>query len=189
MQNIFIRLNDFGAKLNNIIVRPKSFFENMEFSDGYKGPLIFSFLIFLFVTLLGVVLFLLGLPQMVVLGDLEKDINANRLSFLFFMRAVTWGVSLFGISWIYHLCFKLVGGIGNYEATYRIVVYSTATYLFNLIPRVGIFIYCFYSLILVIVGGKIVHKISMQKAIIGPLIPIFVITFISIIVQIFIQNS
>lgn len=125
------------------------------------------------------------MPQMIVLVDLKKGIGANQLSFLFFIRAVAWGGGVFFMALMYHMGFKIVGGTGNYEATYRIVTFTSATYLFNLIPRIGIFIYCFYSLYLVIIGGNIVHKISIGKAIIGPLIPIIFVMFLSGLVQSF----
>ena len=117
----------------------------MAIEGGYKNPLIFSYIVFFAVTILGFGLYLLGMPQMVVLVDLNKEISANQLFSLFFIRAIAWGAGIFLVALMYHIGFKIVGGAGNYEATYRIVTYASATYVFNLIPRIGIIIYCLYS--------------------------------------------
>lgn len=178
-------IQTFVNRLNDVIIRPKFFFDNMELEGGYKDPLVFSYMVFFSVTILGVILYLLGMPQMIVIADIKKELNADQLSLIFFLRAIAWGGGIFLMALIYHIGFKLVGCTGNYEITYRIVTYTTATYVFNLIPRIGVFIYCFYSLYLVIIGGKIVHNLSIKKAIIGPLIPIFFMLVLSFIVQSF----
>lgn len=180
-------IQTFANRLNDLILRPKLFFEEMEITGGFKEPLIFSFMVFLPVTVVGIVLYLLGMPQMIVLGDVNNEIGGDKLTFLFVMRGVVWGGGLFLMSLLYHIGFKIVGGTDNFEATYRIVAYSSATYLFNLIPRIGILIYCFYSLLLVIIGGKIVHKVTTGKSIIGPLIPIVFAMFLSMLIQLFTQ--
>ncbi|MGR3317576.1 MAG: YIP1 family protein [Candidatus Anammoxibacter sp.] len=178
-------INTFTSSLNDIILRPRLFFSNMGIDGGYKDPLIFSYIVFFSVTILGFALYLLGMPQMVVLVDSNKELNSNQLFSLFFLRAIAWGVGIFLVALMYHIGFKIVGGKGNYEATYRIVTYTSATYVFNLIPRIGIIIYCLYSLYLVIFGGNIVHKIPFRKAVIGPLIPISFIVFLSAMIQSF----
>lgn len=175
----------FTNRLSDIIIRPKSFFEEMELEGGYKEPLIFSFIVFFAVTIAGFILYLLGMPQMIVLVDLGKELGANELSLLLFLRTIAWAGGIFLMALMYHVGFKLVGGTGNYEATYRIVAYSSATYLFNVIPRVGIFIYCFYSLYLVIVGGSFIHNITGLKAVIAPLIPIVFLMALTAIAQSF----
>ena len=174
-----------AGKLNDIIVRPRLFFSNMKLEGGYKEPLIFSYIIFFAVTAIGFILYQLGLPQMIVLVDLKKETSGNDLFLLFFVRTIAWGAGSFLMAFLYHIGFKIVGGVGNYEATYRIVTYVSAAYIFNIIPRIGIFIYCFYSLLLVVIGGAIVHKISNGKAVIGPLIPIIIITLLSALLQTF----
>ena len=178
-------INTFTSSLNDIVLRPKLFFSNMAIDGGYKDPLIFSYVVFFAVTILGFALYLLGMPQMVVLVDLNKELSANQLFSLFFLRAIAWGGGIFLVALMYHIGFKIVGGTGNYEATYRIVTYTSATYVFNLIPRIGILVYCLYSLYLVIVGGNIVHKVPFGKAMAGPLIPILFIVFLSAVVQSF----
>ncbi|MGR3219526.1 MAG: YIP1 family protein [Candidatus Anammoxibacter sp.] len=178
-------INTFTCSLNDIILKPKLFFSNMGIDGGYKDPLIFSYIVFFSVTALGFILYLLGMPQMVVLVDLNKELSANQLFSLFFLRAIAWGGGLFLVALMYHIGFKIVGGSGSYEATFRIVTYTSATYIFNLIPRIGILIYCLFSLYLVIVGGNIVHKVPFGKAMAGPLIPILFIVFLSAIVQSF----
>ncbi len=175
----------FLNRLNDVILRPKIFFEEMEVTGGFKDPLLFSLFVFFPVTILGFVLYLLGMPQMIVIADVTKEMGSNQLSVIFFLRCAAWICGLFLMTSLYHIGFKVVGGTGSYESTFRIVAFTSATYIFNLIPRIGIFVYCFYSLYLIIVGGGIVHKIPLAKSIIGPLIPVFFVMIISACLQIF----
>ncbi len=182
-------IQTFTNRLSDIILRPKLFFDDMEHTGGYYEPLFFSFFVFLPVTITGIILYLCGLPQMIVIAEVTKSVEGNQLFSIFLIRAFAWGCGLFLMAGLYHIGFKMVGGTGNFEVTYRIVAYTSATYVFNLIPRVGIIIYCFYSLYLVILGGRAGHKITGGKAIIGPLIPMFFIMVVSFLIQSFIPMN
>ena len=178
-------IQTFVNRFSDVIVKPKFFFDNMELDGGYKDPLVFSYIVFFCVTILGVILYLLGMPQMIVIADIKKELTADQLSRIFFLRTIAWGAEKFLTALICHIGFKSVGGTGNYESNYRIVTYTTPAYVFNLIPRIGIFIYCFYFFYLVIIGGKVVHKLSIKKAIIGTLMPFF---FIMVVLSFIIQS-
>ncbi len=186
-------IQSFTNKLSDIILRPKSFFDEMESDGGYKEPLIFSFFIFLPVTLLGILLYKLGLPQMIVLVDMAnngKDAGIDQISAnFFFLRTIAWVIGLFLMSALFHVGFKLMGGVGSFESTYRIVAFTSSTYIFNLIPGIGIFINGFYSLFLVVIGCKAVHKIPTGKSIIGSLIPLFFLMTILMLLQSFKQKG
>lgn len=175
----------FTNKLSDIIFHPKMFFDDMEMTGGFKEPLMFSFFVFLPVTFLGIILYFLGLPQMIVFSETNETIGTNQLSFFVFIRIIVWGCSLFFMSLLYHMGFKIVGGVGNFEATYKVVAYTSAAYLFNVVPRIGIVAYCFYSLFLIIIGGRVVHKITAGKAFVGTMIPVFIVMVILILVQAF----
>ncbi|WP_269850977.1 YIP1 family protein [Methanosarcina horonobensis] len=74
----------------------------------------------------------------------------------------------------------MLGGKGSYEGTVRFISYATAVMLLSWIPFIG-WIFGFYGIYLYILGGMIVHDVSMVKSAIAVLLPTFLIILIVII--------
>ena len=85
-------------------------------------------------------------------------------------------------SGILHLCLYLVGGAREgYEATFRVVSYSSVTGIFNAIPCVGI-LASLWGLVLTVIGLRETHKTTTGKAVAALAIPLgIVVTFIVIV--------
>jgi len=67
--------------------------------------------------------------------------------------------------------YKIFGGTGSDEGTFRVIFYTAAVMVLSWIPILGL-ILSIYSLYLNIVGGMIVHKVSMWKSTVAVLISI-----------------
>ena len=73
---------------------------------------------------------------------------------------------------LFHGCLYLVGGASQgYQATFRVVSYSTVPIVFNIVPVLGS-LASLWSLVLIAVGLRETHKTSTGKAAAAVLIPI-----------------
>ncbi len=140
-------MSSYSDTWKNVLTNPTLFFENMPKSGGYTGPLIFatishiagSFVIF-------VLLFLIEGTASIV--------TSLKSSAGFGILIIIAGVAgLFISSFIFFISFKILGGKGNFEGTFRQVSYSSAPAVFLIFPILPL-----YSLYLMTIGGKYVHN-------------------------------
>ena len=90
-------------------------------------------------------------------------------------------VSLFIVALIINLIYKALGGTGSYEGTMRFISYAYAPKVLSFIPILGL-ITGIYELYLLIVGGMIVHNVSMKKSAIAVLLPTILVFLLFLIV-------
>ncbi len=142
---------NFFITWKNVINAPELFFENMPKSGGIVEPLKFAIISYI-IGSLGVffVLFLMGT------GSIASLKSSMSFSILLPIIGV---LSQFFMSFIFWIFFKIVGGKGNYEGTFRQISYSNASAVFLVMPIV---LLC--SIYLMIVGGKYVHSISKVRS-------------------------
>jgi len=85
-------------------------------------------------------------------------------------------ITLYLGSAIIHLCLMVVGGNRRgFEATFRVIAYSSSTQIFALIPFVGGFIIPLYALVIEIIGLRESHGIGTGRAILAIFLPVIVI--------------
>jgi hypothetical protein len=90
--------------------------------------------------------------------------------------------NMFVYSGILHLMLLMVrGGKGGYQSTFRVVAYSQAALLWNIIPFMGSWIATVWKLVIQIIGLHEIHHISYSRVIMAFLLPAFFL-FILIIV-------
>ena len=82
-------------------------------------------------------------------------------------------IGVFIASGIAHLCLMLVGGANNpFEATFRVVAYSQALSLLNVIPFCGGLAAAIWILVVEMIGLSRVHNISVGRAALAVLLPV-----------------
>ena len=150
-------LNEYIAKVKEIVTKPEDFFNKMPVSGGFNEPLMFI------------------LPAAVVYG-------IGGMLFSFSLKSLIWGVigvylGVLIASAIIHIVAILFKGTGSFEATFRVGAYSSVVYLVSWIPVLG-GILALYGIVLWFFGVRKVHSLSTEKTIIVLIIPIAVIIVI-----------
>lgn len=153
------------------MISPASFFEKMPRTGGYWEPLKFALISIIIGMLVSFVLIMLLFLTPIISGSVEfsamtniiynhylKDIVLTALGYGMGF-AIAGAIGLFIAAVVYLILFKLVGGKGNYEGTFRVLAYSYATLALLIIPFLFL-----YTLYLLIVGGKFVHGVSGSRA-------------------------
>ncbi|MFQ5956410.1 MAG: YIP1 family protein [Candidatus Brocadiales bacterium] len=154
-----------------VALRPQNFFKNMPLTGGYVQPLLFSLAIFFIVIGYNLALIASGLPYPTG-QESEGESVVEALKKVPFLGAL-WVLGLLLGSLIIHGSFKLLKGTGGYEATFRILAYSSIANLLAIIPSVGQYLSTIYTLVLIMLGGKLVHGLSSIRAIAAPMLPAF----------------
>jgi hypothetical protein len=92
--------------------------------------------------------------------------------FLLIMYPVVLTVMLFVVSSLNHLCLLAVkSGEAGYEATYRVVSYSSAPMVLAVIPVFGPFVGWIWSMVCTFLGFMSVHQTSAGRVILAMLLP------------------
>lgn len=169
----------FIEKTKMIIFNPKGFFDIMPQAGGYKDPLIFCTVITIISTILSSVLSqALGLA----VGKMANGIVSAMMSLIIgiILCPIVWATALSIGALVDNSMLRLFGGKGTYEATFRVLAYSTAMMLILWIPLAG-FLTGIYQIYINLVGFRKVHSMTTGKVLAAMLIPIVVILIIVII--------
>jgi len=162
--------------LKDVLFSPAAFFRKLTFSRGLREPLLFGLLV-------GAVGNMFGLFWPVIMvsaglfpfgGSMLAQLSPG-LIFLILVVAVPICVmlSMFIYSAILHLLLLMVrGGKNGFEATFRVVAYSQAAQVWELIPIVGSWIGGVWQLIVQVVGLREIHGVSYLRIILAFLLPI-----------------
>lgn len=152
-----------------VVFKPSSFFREMPEKGGFADPIMFTIMNALIAGVLAATVGRVFDPRMNVIWE------AGNVSFLFFMSFLVIGIVLlnFVFGAILHVLFRLVGGKGSYQGTFRLVAYAGAPGIFEAVPLLHSSLYTPY---LQIVGGRHVHNISMKRSAVAVLLPIAAMT-------------
>ena len=150
----------------NVTTHPTLYFKNMPKSGGYIGPIRFL-LINLLLGVIGNIILRFLIDPYIYKGSLI-DATINLSIFLL----IAGGAGFFINSFIYFIFFKIMGGNGSYEGTFRQLAYSSAPIAIPIFP-----IWPIYSLYLMIIGGEHVHNLSKSCSATVILLPIITVIF------------
>jgi hypothetical protein len=154
--------------LRQSLFSPVAFFAGLPRSGGFLVPLLFALIIETVGGLAGYVWGqafespFLSSPKtsgsmMVVMGLL--------MPLIVFVSIVAWALVL-------HLSLFLVGGAKeDFEATFRVVFYTSGPSLCSVIPIIGTWITLPWRLYLVIIATREVHRITTAKAVVAVILP------------------
>lgn len=169
-------LNGYFQTATRCLLTPSAFFSKLPLRDGYLNPILFAaftgvvsfVVVYLFVSLFGGRIGLLGL----LLG----------MSFIFVGSLIFVPIGIGIWSGILHVVLYLLGGAKEgYQATFRVVSYSSVTGLFNAIPVVGT-LASLWGLVLTVIGLRETHKTTTGKSVAAVLIPVGVVVLFAIII-------
>jgi hypothetical protein len=160
----------FLTTLREVLFSPTRFYSRMPTSRGFMNPMIFALI-------LGVLGGVFGLLWQQAFIPPPEQLPGGAI----FLVGITIAlplvvlVILFLGSAITHLCLMVVGGNRRgFEATFRVIAYSWATYVFTVVPFVGGFIIPIYALALEIIGLRESHGIGSGRAALAALLPLIV---------------
>lgn len=159
---------EFFSTWKEVITRPEEFFARWDPAEDWKKVIIFNVICGLIGgALTAVFTFFFGLGAVV------------RYPIFVIVGTFVGGIVMF-------VCFKVLGGKGDIEATIKMVGYTQAVRVFYIgIPVVGFiisFLASFYQFWLLIVGGKAVHGLDTTKSAIAVLIPAVLFGLITMII-------
>jgi hypothetical protein len=161
---------DYIKTWREVILRPSDFYRRMPTTGGYINPITF---VAINCTINGLLLALIrpSMLKLVRMHDLRYNISTFTIAIVSIIASI---IGLFVLALIFILIYKSLGGTGSYEGTVRFVAYASAPVVFSWIPILGL-IPTIYNCYLCIVGGMIVHNVSMKRSAIAVL-PIVILT-------------
>jgi len=153
------------------LFEPDAFFSRLPLHRGYFSPLLYALIIQTLGNMIGSLWSFTMKNPFISESDLPGNfaILAGVLIPLF----VFIGIVLAAV--VLHGSLALIRGQNeDYEATFRVVCYSSAPDLFNIVPVVGGPIALIWKLYLTVVGLRAVHRISTGKAAMALVLPLIV---------------
>jgi hypothetical protein len=167
--------------LKEVLLSPTQFYRRMPTSGGVKNPLIFGLILGVFGGVLA-----LAWQQVFLLRIRESpEITTTHLLGITIGLPFIVLVTLYLGSAIIHLCLMVVGGNRRgFEATFRVIAYSSSTQIFALIPLIGGLIIPIYTLAIEIIGLKEGHGIGTGRAVLAVFLPFIVMGVFFVVVAI-----
>ncbi|OQY29947.1 MAG: hypothetical protein B6244_01425 [Candidatus Cloacimonetes bacterium 4572_55] len=170
------RFRAFFSTLKAVLLSPSEFFQTMRLEGGLFQPLIFSIIVGwiggLFFLIWDQALSLDYLKPPGDMGALQGDFQVYIQIISLILIPLTVSIALFFQSLLIHL-FLLIfnSGKNGFEGTFRVIAYSNASSLFQIIPVVGPFIGGIYSLVLYVIGLRDAHEADGLKVTFAVLMP------------------
>lgn len=174
----------FLETCKEVILRPSDFYRKMPTSGGYADPLTFAAISFLVFGILSALTSIL-LNYIGYMSEVSGEIPGGMYGIgefgLFIIILYVILIPIFGIIFLLidaaliNIIYKILGGTGSYEGTLRFTSYANAVNIISWIPIIG-WIFSLYSIYLYIVGGSIVHNVSMWRSTIAITLDFILIT-------------
>ena len=178
---------DYIETWKEVIQRPSDFYRKMPKTGGYADPLTFAAISYIIYGLL-TALFNRGMMGGMYGYGGVREFSFSTALMTAIMAPIAGIIFLFIGAAILYIIYKVLGGTGSYEGTVRFVSYATAVMVVSWIPLIGWF-FGLYEIYLYIVGGMIVHDVSMVKSVIAVLLPTFVVILLAVIAAMFVLSS
>jgi hypothetical protein len=168
--------------LKQVLFSPGDFFKTMPVTGGLTDPLLFGLILgmtgalfsyFWQIALSGVMQDFMP-PQMLAASEhsLFQGASLAVLAICTPFLIILW---LFILSGMLHLFLLMVQGAkSGFEATFRVVAYSEAPYLFLVLPFCGGFLAWIWSLVIILIGLQHAHETTGGKAAFAVFLPLFV---------------
>jgi hypothetical protein len=170
-----------------ILLRPKRFFQNMPTKAGIGNPLLFGMICGCTVVIVTALINIIAVASGAAVPNLPAGAPAEQRAAAIASYVVLIVISpllvaggIFLLSAVYHLAVLVFGGKEGFRATFRILSYTNALSIFNIIPVLGPIFVTVYSVILFVLGFKESQKMNTPKAVMAALLPmllLFVVGF------------
>jgi hypothetical protein len=151
------------------MLSPAEFFGKIPLSAGFLLPLLFA----LIVESVGSMAAYLW--SMAAGGDVFSELNGRNPMLFALLIPLLLFMGIFIWSMLLHASLFLVGGAReDFEATFRIVCYTSGPELLGVIPIVGGIASIIWKVYITIVGIREVHGISNARAVIALVLPVLI---------------
>jgi len=177
--------------MKEVLFSPKAFFSRMPVDKGFSSPLFYGVIISFLGTTVGLLAqyALSGFTGSTAPGGAGipgVGVSLFQTAFLIIYAIalpILLVIGFFIASGIFHVCLLIVGaGKRGFEATFRVVAYTTSSQVFALIPFVGGIIITIYNLVLWTIGFRQVHRTTTGRAFVAVLLPMVIITFFIVLI-------
>jgi hypothetical protein len=171
--NLSDPVNSFADVVRRVLLQPVGFFAGLPRQGNILGPLVFALICVEISAILVGLLTFVDIPGGVtwVLGARGDQ---GFLAFLggLVVAPIAGTIGVFLTALVTHLLVLLVVGPGHagFEATFRIISYSSVTSLLGWIPFIG-WIFVLYRLYLATVGIREMHSTTTGRALLVVLLP------------------
>ncbi|MCG6923194.1 MAG: YIP1 family protein [Acidobacteria bacterium] len=169
-----------------VLTRPTDFYRAMPRTGGIGGPLLYAVIIgwigivaagfysALFNSLVGSSMATFGSdPALAEAVGFAQSWGGFLVQLIF--GGVMVAIGVFIASGIYHVMLMILGGARHgFEATFRVVCFAEATYLFMLLPFCGSVIAPVWGIVLAVIGLTQAHQIGGGKAAAAVLLPLVI---------------
>jgi hypothetical protein len=179
---------DYIETWKEVIQRPTDFYRKMPTTGGYAEPLTFAAISYFIYGLLSALFNRGMMGGMDGYGMMGTGYGLSTSLTVAIMVPIMGIISIIIGAAILYFIYKVLGGEGSYEGTLRFICYASAVLLLSWIPLIG-WIFGFYGIYLYIVGGMIVHNVSMARSAIAVLLPTLLIFLLVMVVAIFVLSS
>jgi hypothetical protein len=182
------------------LFKPMEFFAAMPTSGGHGRPLVFAMILGFIGTVGAVVWQMLfsGLGMMIsggegVGGPEVAIMGGVMIGFVIFSPLLI-AIGLYiGAAVIHVLLMIFRGAGGGFEATFRVIAYTSSTQLFALVPILGGMVAGLYALVLLILGLPKAHNTDTWRAVVAVLVLpvgfVFLAIFAAILIPILISSG
>jgi hypothetical protein len=175
----------FSRTWTKIIFSPHNFFASIYTEKSLKEPLLFAISCSILAVLFGGLIGFLGRNFILCFTPQARFIFKFPILlgtyFIVVVATPLWVTFLaFSSAAFLHLMVLIFRGKGNFRATFGVIAYSNATSLFSVIPIAGTIFASLYRVVLIILGLKYVHKISMLKSVLITLLPMLLFSLLSL---------
>lgn len=157
-----------GRTVYETFITPGEFFALMPVKGGMLIPLLYALIVSTTGTMAGYLwLFATDNPVLASVKNID-----NFTIILGVLTPVVVFAGIVGWAGIVHGCLYLLGGARrDFEATFRVVCYSSGPELWNIVPLIGGYLSYGWRLYLCVVGLREVHGLSMGRALAVVLVP------------------
>jgi hypothetical protein len=162
-------------KIKKVIFHPNEFFESVKTEAGIMEAFKFFVIVSLVYLVFTIILFF-ATPSMIVSGFLSFGpfsglLGGVSIPIFIYISLI---VSIFVGAAIIHIVAMLLGGKGDYSATYKALAYAaTPSLLAGWIPFLGI-LAGLYSLFLAIIGISKLHQVTLARAFVIVITPVII---------------
>ena len=173
-----------------VLFKPGVFFKAMPTSGGLKPPLVFGLLtgsIGMFFSIFWYAV--MAAAGLAVSGEGHVGVVLIGLGVAVVLMPLLVLIGLYVGAAVLHLFLMIVRGAGGgYEATFRVLAYSSAAQLFNVVPFVGGMAAGIWGLVLMIIGLPQAHRTGVGRvlaAVFGiPFILMFLLAILGVVAAI-----
>lgn len=164
------------------IADPVKYYATMSTSGGYLQPLLFTVILATMVSFFsGLIVtpfeIFTGTPVVVAIitSALAVIIQPIIIPLIFLSNAAVMHCTMYIFGWSKH----------GFESTLRVNSYAAAPAVVNVVPILGLIVYMFWFVIMIVIGIREVHELDNGKAILTAISPLVLVPILFIIFSIF----